>query len=342
MYTDLGRLGIGILLGLSLSMNTVQSQEVPDQPPNSVTDVAVPLIEETDNSTSDTASDTASTENVAVPLIEEESNISDPNAIRSDPIDPNLIDPNANLDLIGNDSTRPTIALERNGKQITATKMGPDDAGFAITCTPDDSTPNAPVKVIYYDPSAAGVSIQIDTTTIVAAIADLEKYDGGDGNFSLFAGSAEYSDTSCLPIITAINNPKGVTATQGKTIITGSRLVYSEKTGFAELAGPIVFKRPQGKDMLEGSADRLVFDIDQKITTFSGNVKLSSGTRSSSAQEMQIDDAKNSAILRGSRSQPVVTTLGTDTLTAVTLNYNLDNNDVVAIGQISGSLSDGQ
>ena len=267
---------------------------------------------------------------------------------------------------------QPTIQLERKGEDgktrtIRIVKTGSDDAGIAVTCTPQDDEPaGSPTVVVYSDSSAGGVEVTVDKNRIRAPLAIITKQSqnegesGGDGHIEVSAGTARFLDAApegktdrlsrCAVEATAAPAPNTVFVTQGKTNLRGQKLIYDEKDGIARIDGPITFERPapEGKtdaDRLTGTSQRIEVNVDNETTTLAGEVVLTNGDRTSKAERVDYDDARNVAILRGVPGKPAQSVQGKDILCAPIISYNLDRNTAVVLRgdapTITGSFDDG-
>lgn len=233
----------------------------------------------------------------------------------------------------------PEVILERGDKIIRAVKYGPDEVGLVTYCAPTDGDTNRVTQFVYYDLAPYQVHVFIDKNIIRAPLVFVRKKDGGDGELEAYNGvaTAQPEDAeACLPIIKADPKPRTVFVEQGKTKLTGSKLNYTEETGIAVIAGPIVFERPQDKgDTLRGSSQKITVDVDNEKTFLEGTVTLESKCRVSSADKVEYDDKKNLAILFGNPATSASRD-GKDTVKGQRLEYNLNSNDVVVSASEDG------
>ncbi len=233
----------------------------------------------------------------------------------------------------------PTITLERNDKVITVIKYGPDDKGLNQTCLPGDDDKDRVTKFVYLDELPYFVHVFIDKNVIKAHMIVVRKRENGDGELEAYDGTASVSeavDAPCFPIIKPDPKPNTVFVTQGKTQLTGSRLDYSQETGLAVIAGPIIFSRSQDSgDVLRGNSEKITVNVDEEKTFLEGKVILKSKCRESSADRVEYDDKKNRAILEG---KPARST-GSDGSVVVgeRLEYNLETNDVIVTSSDEGN-----
>ncbi len=225
----------------------------------------------------------------------------------------------------------PTVTLVRKDKTISAIKYSADADGVFVICSPKDGDKDNVTKFVFFDVKPYLVHIKIDKNVIKAPLVLVRQKDGGDGELEAYNGSAkvlEADDAPCLPEINADPQPNTVFVEQGKTKLTGARLDYSQETGLAVIAGPIVFERPQDSgDVLRGNSEKITVSVDEEKTFLEGKVILKSKCRESSADRVEYDDKKNRAILTGKPAKSI----GSDGSVVVgeRLEYNLETNDVI-------------
>ena len=237
----------------------------------------------------------------------------------------------------------PTVELSRKDKIIKTIKYGPADKGLSILCTPIDGDKDRTNRFVYSDETPYLVHVFIDKNIIKAPIAFVSKKEGGDGQLEAYAGTAVEStdEAICLPVVKPIPKPGTVFVDQGKTKLTGSRLDYSEETGIAIIAGPIIFERPQKDDKLTGTSEKITVNVDEEKTFLEGNVVLKSKCRTSRATKVEYNDKRNLAILFGSPAVSVQTDAAGKEIGQVKgerIEYNLESNDViVTFGKAKGT-----
>ncbi len=241
----------------------------------------------------------------------------------------------------------PTVRVKRNEKTITVVKYGPDEKGLFIICPYGEDDPTKTTHSVVYDLEPYSVHVTVDKNVIRGSVAVVSTKENGDGRLEVFAGSVteqpEESD-ECLPTVNAAPKPGTVVVTQGKTRLSGSKLVYDEADGLAIISGPIEFERPQENDTLRGVSERITIDVDRERTLLEGNVELNTKCRVSKADRVEYDDIKNRAILFGS---PAVSRElnGGGEIKGDRLEYDLSNNDVVIEGEkgqgaVKGNIDD--
>jgi lipopolysaccharide export system protein LptA len=236
-----------------------------------------------------------------------------------------------------------TTELNRKDKKIIAIKYGPNSKGLVIFCNPKDEDKDRQTRAVYLDESPYLIHITIDKNIVKAPIAFITKKEDGDGQLEAYAGTAVESkdDTVCLPVVKPDPKPGTVFVEQGKTKLTGSRLDYSQETGIAIIAGPIIFERPQKNDKLTGTSEKITVDVDGEKTFLEGNVVLKSKCRNSQATKVEYNDKRNLAILFGKPAISIQTDASGKQIGEVRgerIEYNLETNDVVVtFGQAKGT-----
>jgi lipopolysaccharide export system protein LptA len=234
-----------------------------------------------------------------------------------------------------------TFELNRKDKKILAIKYGPNDKGLFTICSPKDEDKDRNTRAVITDQLPYLVHITIDKNIVKAPVAFITKQEGGDGSLEAYNGTAEEITDVCLPKIKPDPKPGTVFVEQGKTKLTGSRMDYSEETGIAVIAGPIIFERPQKNDKLTGTSEKITVDVDGEKTFLEGTVVLKSKCRTSSASKVEYNDKRNLAILFGNPAVSVQTDASGKQIGEVRgerIEYNLETNDVVVtFGKAKGS-----
>jgi hypothetical protein len=265
---------------------------------------------------------------------------------------------NATLELIrkGDDGKERRIRIVRTGTT--------DETGIFTICSRQDDEPeDAPTLLVFSETGTGGIQITIDQNVIRVPLALVTQKDvpegqeGSDGRIEASAGTARFLDnppegktdrlSRCAVEATPKPTQGTVKVTQGKTELTGQKLVYDESDGIARIDGPIAFSRANDDGPLTGSSQRIEVDVDDEKTVLVGNVVLTSkGGRVSKAGRVEYDDAANVARLIGTPEQPAESVQGGDTLRAGVILYDLDRNEVVARkadgGTITGEFQDGE
>lgn len=235
----------------------------------------------------------------------------------------------------------PKVIFERGNNVVVAKKYGPDELGALLICQPEESDPKQVTRSFFADVKPYFVHVFIDKNIIRAPLITATKESRGDGQLKAVNGSAKIlNPETCEIELKPDPKPNTVFVEQGKTKLSGSSLIYSQESGIGVIAGPITFARPQaGGNILRGSSEKITVDVDNEKTFLEGNVKLESKCRSSIADRVEYDDRENLAILYGN---PAISKRldGSDEIKADRLEYNLETNDVVLNGSISGVFDD--
>lgn len=267
------------------------------------------------------------------------------------------------------ESENATLELIRKGddgkeRRIRVVRTGTTDATgiFTICSRQDDEPEDAPSLAVFSETGTGGIQITIDQNVIRVPLALVtqkevpEGQEGSDGRIEASAGTARFLDnppegktdrlSRCAVEATPAPTQGTVRVTQGKTELTGQKLVYDESDGIARIDGPIVFSRANDDGPLTGRSQRIEVDVDAEKTVLVGDVVLTSkGGRVSKAGRVEYDDAANVARLIGTPEQPAESVQGGDTLRAGLILYDLDRNEVVARkadgGTITGEFQDG-
>jgi LptA/(LptD N-terminal domain) LPS transport protein len=236
----------------------------------------------------------------------------------------------------------PTFELVRKDKTILAVKFGPNDKGTFTICPPKDEDKDRRTRVVIVDLEPYLVHITIDKNIVKAPVTFITKEENGDGSLEAYNGTYEEITDVCLPKIKADPKPNTVFVEQGKTRLTGSRMDYSQETGIAVIAGPIIFERPQKNDKLTGTSEKITVDVDGEKTFLEGNVVLKSKCRTSNATKVEYNDKRNLAILFGKPAVSIQTDVSGKQIGEVRgerIEYNLETNDVVVtFGQAKGTV----
>lgn len=132
---------------------------------------------------------------------------------------------------------------------------------------------------------------------------------------------------------------------QGNTILQGKKLTYQASTGIALIEGPVTFKRDatEGREALEGKADKIEVNVDNEQTLLIGSVEIKTGSRTSKADKVEYNDAKGEARLYPSDNYPARTVSKAANkeewleIKKGSIYYNLETNEVsIRNGDIKG------
>ena len=228
--------------------------------------------------------------------------------------------------------TATTVTVERGERTITVVQraVAADGARSIL------NNPNCEDGVrtnLFYGPSPGFVETTIDTTRLTSSIAIVRVPDGDeDETIELLPGRASFDRPGCLE---AVDEAEGGTVVleQGRTTVTGARFWLEQDTDLARMDGPVTLSRSSddGAVTLEASASTLLLDVGTEVATLEGEVVVTSDDRVSRAERLELDEEAGIALLTG---DPAVSTRGDDEVRGQTLRYDLETDDVVAIGGV--------
>ena len=184
---------------------------------------------------------------------------------------------------------------------------------------------------------AGYVETRFDETLLLSQIAVVrvpraESED--DETVELYGGAATFDRPGCLADVDA-SDARPVELRQGRTTILGARFFLDRGTDVATFDGPVSLERAaaEGDDRppLQATADSMTFDVETEQATLLGAVVVTSGTRVSSADRLELDEAAGVALLSGA---PAVSRRGADEVRGSTLRYDLETDEVVAKGAV--------
>jgi lipopolysaccharide export system protein LptA len=190
---------------------------------------------------------------------------------------------------------------------------------------------------IFYGPVADYVETAVEVTRLISQVAVVRvPSDGGEENetIELMGGLATFDRPGCLASL-ASEGALPVELRQGRTVAFGSRFFLDRGTDVAVLDGPVRLERSadsEGEgDAISASADGMTFDVTRERATLIGNVRVTSGERESSADRFELDEEAGIAVLSG---EPAFSRRGGEEVRGNRLRYDLDTNEVTAIGGI--------
>jgi len=234
--------------------------------------------------------------------------------------------------------TASQISIKRDDTDITITNFGKGSDGAKTILNNKNCKEGFVTNIIY---AAAGIVQTItDKTTLKSQIVLIEKPRGEkkkeQETLELFGGKIEFNRPRC-PEKVERNDSAGVNLEQGKTIVDGVNFFLDRESNVGIMKGPIKLERNSENqaDKLTATADLLEVNMDTDAIDLKGNVRIISDGRESRADRLEYDDENAIAILYGN---PAISKKDNDVLKAKTIIYYLDSNDVLAKGDISGSI----
>jgi lipopolysaccharide export system protein LptA len=236
-------------------------------------------------------------------------------------------------------SGQPRVTVTR-GERTIEVVQGTAGSDGARTVLANRNCETGVLSNIFYGPVAAFVQTLIDDTSLRSQIAIVRIPQGGAGEgdetVELLGGAIQFDRPGCIENL----DPVGalpIELRQGRTTISGSRFFLDRGTDVAEMLGPIDLERTPtyaNQAPLRATATTMTYDLERELSTLVGKVVVTSETRVSEADRLELDELAGVAILTGS---PAVSRRGEDEIRGRTLRYDLDTDEVVAIGAVSGS-----
>ena len=230
----------------------------------------------------------------------------------------------------------PTITIDRDDALIVIRNLTPNSDGGRTL--PNLQRCNEEFNLgIYYGPAGDNVETTTDDTKIISQVVVTEtpknEESGQQTRLEFYNETLTFGRPPCIESSEVVN--ENIRIEQGRSIILGSRLFLEADAEIGDMEGPISLERAAEGDSpaLNAESDALQFNFDTEISTFSGNVKVTSEDRVSTADEFEFDEANGIALMRGS---PARSTQGSDFVQGEVIKYFLNNNDVVVVGGISG------
>ena len=232
----------------------------------------------------------------------------------------------------------PTVTVER-GERVIVVAQRTTGADGARTVLANRNCEPGVLTNAFFGPVAGYVETRIDDTVLSSQVAVVRVptdtgEDGDDETIELFGGSVTFDRPGCIAEVDDAD-ARDVELRQGRTTVLGGRFFLDRGTDVAEMAGPISLVRApaEGDDRppLEARADDLTFDVASERATLLGGVVVTSGERVSEAERLELDEAAGLALLTGS---PAVSRRGPDEVRGLTLRYDLETDEVEAIGAV--------
>jgi lipopolysaccharide export system protein LptA len=169
------------------------------------------------------------------------------------------------------------------------------------------------------------------------ADADAPTGSDDDETVELYGGRVTFDRPGCIAEVDA-EDALPVELRQGRTTVLGGRFFLDRGTDVATMDGPVSLTRApaegDARPPLEATADQMTFDVERERATLIGSVVVTSGERVSEADRLELDEAAGVALLTGS---PAVSRRGPDEVRGNTLRYDLETDEVVAIGAVSAT-----
>ncbi len=195
-------------------------------------------------------------------------------------------------------------------------------------------------RSLFADPPPFRVQIAFgDDARAFGAIARVEQIREVNDFVYMTGGTAKYIEEEDRLELNLKPEPRAVEVQQGKSKAWGSRLDYDNQSGDARVAGPIELER-SGDKPLQGSAQRMVYNVDDEILRLFGGVRLVQDGRTSTADSAVVREKDRVAYLFGSKDKPVRSQNKDGFVEGTRVLYNLDTGDVVVLEGVKGEFQD--
>jgi hypothetical protein len=196
------------------------------------------------------------------------------------------------------------------------------------------------VRSLFADPPPFRVQITFgEDARALGAIARVEQIRGVNDYVFMTGGTARYIEEEDRLELELKPAPRAVEVQQGKSKAWGSRLDYDNESGNALVAGPVELERA-GEKPLQGSAERMVYNVDDEALTLFGAIRLVQDGRTSTAQGALVREKDRIAFLYGSKDKPVRSQNKDGFVEGIRVLYNLDTGDVVVLEGVKGEFQD--
>lgn len=235
--------------------------------------------------------------------------------------------------------TRPQLRLTRRGTviQVIQAEVASREGAEFIPRNPRCEE-EAELGVVFA-PAPGFVETRINDLRISSSIALLRRPRGTQDQetLELSGGALSFNELFCPSVIEA-TRPGDVVLQVGRTTIAGAQFIYDNASGVGELIGPVQLGRTAdgGSPALEATAQSLSYEVDTERTVLRGGVRVAADGRVSEADELDYDEARSIAILRGN---PATSRRGAEFIQGRVITYYLDSNDVVVEGEIAGQMT---
>ena len=236
--------------------------------------------------------------------------------------------------------TSTTFTVRRDDAAMVVTNLalaadGARTIGNNANCAEGQRT------TIVYGPAPGHVETRVEDAVLTSRLAVITTPDGaqegaGEETLELTGDSVTFSRPGCIEERTPPEAPT-VQLVQGKTTVVGTRFYLDREIDLGERTGPISLERlgEEGAAPLRATADAMEFAVGEQRATLTGNVRVVSDERTTTGDRLELDEAAGTAVLTGNPARSVK---GGDELAGNRLLYYLDSDDVVVIGNVSGTL----
>lgn len=249
----------------------------------------------------------------------------------------------------------PTVTVTRGERTIVVAQRAAAAEG-ARTVLANRNCEDGVLTNVFFGPVPGYVETRIDETVLVSQVAVVRVPTGGgaaapaadggaddaaapeddadDETIELYGGRVTFDRPGC---VAEIDDAEAlpVELRQGRTTVFGTRFFLDRGTDVATMGGPISLTRAAAeaddRPPLEARSAELTFDVGRERATLIGDVEVTSGERVSVADRLELDEEAGVALLTG---EPAVSRRGADEVRGSTLRYDLETDEVVAIGAV--------
>ena len=192
-------------------------------------------------------------------------------------------------------------------------------------------------RFVIYDPEPYNTLVKFGADAhAYGHLALVERVKGVFEKITLGSGKAAYVENDDRFITTFADKKDAVNIVQGKSRASGKRLDYDNNGGNAILAGPITLER-SGKKPLDGSADRLIYNVDSETIILIGKVILKQDSRITKAESALLLESTGYAYLYG---DPVISEGNDGVLRGLQVRYNLNSGELVVLKGVAAVFED--
>ncbi|GIW27993.1 MAG: hypothetical protein KatS3mg070_1356 [Meiothermus sp.] len=195
-------------------------------------------------------------------------------------------------------------------------------------------------RSLFADPPPYRVQITFgEDARAFGAIARVEQIREVNDFVFMTGGTARYIEEEDRLELELKPAPRAVEVQQGKSKAWGSRLDYDNQSGDARVTGPIELERT-GEKPLQGSAQRMIYNVDDEILRLFGEIKLVQDGRTSTAESAVVREKDRIAYLYGRKDKPVRSQNKDGFVQGTKVLYHLDSGDVVVLEGVQGEFQE--
>lgn len=235
----------------------------------------------------------------------------------------------------------PTVTITRGDRDIVVQQRAAGAAG-ARTVLTNRNCESDVLTNIFYGPVAGFVRTTVDRTELTSQVAIVrvpqssnDEESASDETLELLGGRVTFDRPGCIESIDS-EGAREVELQQGRTTVRGKRFFLDRGTDIGVMDGPVSLTRPpadgSNRAPLTAQAASMTFDTNSEQAVLQGGVRVVSGSRVSEAERLELDEDAGIALLFGS---PAISRDGGDEIRGNTLRYDLDTDEVEAIGAAS-------